>query len=192
VNHGDAAPLAAGGIIPASILSRGACIIKKKNKQTNKPYNHFFVSRRLCLGDVDGCLLLRFFLGLPRRQLLSDLDQSSGKIYLQPLTNASIYLRFAVVAPSSSSVAHPNSRVVASLRDCIGLHNIFLRGGGLISISFTCPRPTPYFSFISWVLRIPLGISSQLIRFLGSRPRHFHRHLWGLFTTMVPISCVNI
>ena len=120
MNHGDAAPLAAGGIIPASFLSRGACIISKKKK----PYNHFFVSRRLCLGDVDGCLLLRFFLGLPRSQLLSDLDQSSGKIYLQPLTNASIYLRFAVVVPSSSPVAHPNSRVVASLRDCIGLHNI--------------------------------------------------------------------
>ena len=117
MNHGDAAPLAAGGIIPASFLSRGACIISKKKK---KPYNHFS-SRR---SATDGCLFLRFFLGLPRRQLLSDLDQSSGKIYLQPLTNASIYLRFAVVVPSSSPVAHPNSRVIASLRDCIGLHNI--------------------------------------------------------------------
>ena len=123
MNHGDAAPLAAGGIIPASIHSRGACIISKKKKK--KPYNHFS-SRR---SATDGCLLLRFFLGLPRRQLLSDLDQSSGKIYLQPLTNASIYLRFAIVVPSSSPVAHPNSCVVASLRDCIGLHNIILRGG---------------------------------------------------------------
>jgi hypothetical protein len=34
VNHGDAAPLAAGGIIPASFLSRGACIISKKKKNT--------------------------------------------------------------------------------------------------------------------------------------------------------------
>ena len=34
MNHGDAAPLAAGGIIPASFLSRGACIISKKKKPT--------------------------------------------------------------------------------------------------------------------------------------------------------------
>ena len=33
MNHGDAAPLAAGGIIPASFLSRGACIISKKKKK---------------------------------------------------------------------------------------------------------------------------------------------------------------
>jgi hypothetical protein len=38
VNHGDAAPLAAGGIVPASFLSCGACFISKKNS-----YNHFFV-----------------------------------------------------------------------------------------------------------------------------------------------------
>ena len=64
MNHGDAAPLAAGGIIPASFLSRGACIISKKKKK-HYYYNHFFVSWRLCLGDVNSCLLLRFFLGPP-------------------------------------------------------------------------------------------------------------------------------
>ena len=61
--------------------------------------------------------------------------------------------------------------------------------GGSISISSTCPRPPPYFSFTSWVLRFPLPISSQLTWFFRSRgPGCFHRLMWGSFTIMVPIS----
>jgi len=188
VNHGDAAPLAAGGIIPASFLSRGACIISKKKK------------------TLQSLLRLSAFMPRRRRRL------PSPSIFPRPPPK-SIIVRFGPVKWQNLSTA-PDERVdlpairrrralLLSSRSsqlscrCLSsrLHRpsqYYLKGGGSISISFTCPRPTPYFSFISWVLRIPLGISSQLIRFLGSRPRHFHRHLWGLFTTMVPISCVNI
>ena len=185
MNHGDAAPLAAGCIIPASFLSRGACIISKKNKKTLQS------------------LLLSAF---------GDRRLPSPSIFPRPPPK-SIIVRFGPVKWQNLSTA-PDERVdlpairhrralLLSSRSsqllcrCLSsrLHRpsqYYFKGGGSISISFTCPRPTPYFSFISWVLRIPLGISSQLIRFLGSRPRHFHRHLWGLFTAMVPISCVNI
>ena len=184
MNHGDAAPLAAGGIIPASFLSRGACIISIKKKT-------LLLQSLLCL--------LAF---MPRRRQ----QLPSPSIFPWPPPK-SIIFRFGPVKWQNLSTA-PDERVDppairrrrALIPTLVSLplfvtasaFKILFKRGGSISISFTCPRPTPYFSFISWTLRILLGISSQLIWFFGSRPRHFHRHLWGLLTTMDSISCVNI
>jgi hypothetical protein len=188
VNHGDAAPLAAGGIVPASFLSRGACIISKKKKKS-----------------LQSLFSLSAF--MPRRRRLP-----SPSIFPRPPPK-SIIVQFGPVKGQNSSTA-PDERVdpPAIRRRCALLLSSRSSQLSCRCLSSRLHRPSRYylkggvrsqspsralgqrriFSFISWALRIPLGISSQLIWFFGSRPRHFHRHLWGLLTTMDSISCVNI
>ncbi len=169
MNHGDAAPLAAVGIVPASFLSRGACFI-----------SNFFV-----LGIYASASTVAFSFIF---------SSASPEVNYCPIWTGQVAK--SIHSPSSSRPPPLQSLIPTlvslPLFATASTFKILFQGGGGISISLTCPQPMPYFSFISWALRIPLGISSQLIRFFGSRPRHFHRHLWGLFTTMVPISCVKI
>ena len=85
MNHGDAAPLAAGGIIPASFLSRGACIISKKKKKS-----------------LQSLFSLSAF--MPRRRRLP-----SPSIFPRPPPK-SIIVRFGPVKGQNSSTA-PDERV---------------------------------------------------------------------------------
>ena len=147
------------------------------------PYNCFFVSQRLCIGVI-GCLLPRFF---------SDLacHLPPGLCPLLPRLTRHELLCCFYTAPTFQSL--PLQLLVPTLMSLplfttASAFEILFKGGS-ISISSTCPRPTPYYIFItSWVLWIPLLISSQLTWFFRLRPGRFHRLLWDLFTKMVPIS----
>ncbi len=106
MNHGDAVPLAAGGIVPAPcFLSCRARVISKENH----PTNCFFLSRHLCLGVV-GCLLPCFlgFGPLPPSWLSSPPSKFDGPRV------ALLFLHQALIVQQLIVVLGPNFRVSSS------------------------------------------------------------------------------
>ena len=99
MNHVDAIPLAAGGIVPASFLSRGARVIQKKTHLNNP----FFVSRHVCLGIV-GCLLPWF----PRIRPAASLPPPSPPSKVDAPRIALLFLHQALIVQWLIIVLGPN------------------------------------------------------------------------------------
>ncbi len=109
MNHGDAAPLVADGIVPASFLSRGAWISKKKN---NSSFLFFGVS---CHGAVVRILLLT---GASPPAFVTPPWQLTCHRVLHRLSDQAIILDRLIVAlvpdfwVTYTPVAHPDSSTV--------------------------------------------------------------------------------
>ncbi len=166
MNHGDAAPIIADGIIPASFLPHGARLLKKNN-------GRFLFVCLFHLGAVLGCCRA----------------VSPG---LSGHRRSSQLINFRAM-PSSAIVAFPRltRRQLLWRRHTQAI--VFLQGtpshGRLLQ---TVARPrTERHPISSWIPRILLPIISLLTGFFGTRPGHFHRLLWDSFTMMVLLSCVS-
>ncbi len=110
MNHGDAAPLVADDIVPASFLSRGARISKKKKKESS--FLFFGVS---CHGAVVRILLLS---GASPSAFVTPPRQLTCHRVLHCLCDQAIILDRLIVAlvpdfwVTYTPVAHPNSSAV--------------------------------------------------------------------------------
>ena len=125
MNHRDAAPLAVGGIVPASFLSCRACVIP--------PKKHIPTIASSSLSAYESTLLVAFSLGFvrfgppppswpPCPHSKVDTPQVAVLLQHQALI---IQQLIVMLGPNfrgfSSLVTCPNFRVFAALRDCIGI-----------------------------------------------------------------------
>ena len=119
-------PLAVGGIVFASFLPRGAHVIQKKTPTIAYSSLGVYASASSVAFSFD-------FVGFgpppPSRPPSPPSNVDAPQVALLLLHQALIVQRLIVVLGpnfrvSSSPVARPNSRVVAALRDCIGLRDI--------------------------------------------------------------------
>ena len=131
MNHGDAAPLTAAGIVPASFLSRGARLHKKKKNYTSF-LRRLLMPRRGRSGSLSPTRpppYLRHRLP-PRRltihQFLRRLrDQHHRIIRLIGEYGPLLRVRYSLSR-------HPEVPLESTLRDCLGLQDIVV--GDLVSL----------------------------------------------------------
>ena len=122
MNHGDAAPLTVDGIIPASFLSRGARLLKKK--KIASLFHRLFMPRRRRSVSPSPTHLPPSLRHPPRRLMIHQFlhrlrDQNHHIIRLIGVYRPLHWVRY--------SLSHrPDVVVVSTLRECLGLQDIFV------------------------------------------------------------------
>jgi hypothetical protein len=124
VNHGDAAPLTADGIVPASFLSRRA-----RSHQNIYIYICFLFSGVICLGVAALSLPLLSDASPPAYVIPLRFLQTSQ--YLHRLRNlARVVVRLiAALGPDhqkNTLTSRPDVVIDAALHDCLGLQELIL------------------------------------------------------------------